>query len=427
MALTASDVASLATSMKCWEYAEYFFAFLVAVACFGEYVADFTKWWKREGVWPRLGPIEGRKDKLAKLSTLLLIASLVFETVCLFRTNQISGEMLGSLSDLSEEAFRTATRAKDDAAAAITRSGEAVSKAGLAEGASGRAIRQSGDAQETASSAMVLARGVRQEADSFKRDIVEAVRKERALNSELSDTEKLLEKTKGELVNLAICSAPRIIPLWWDSEMGSSVDPLRRFAGQIALVEFLPDAESRRAAVNIARALAGAGWSVPKLTGIDGIDDGVEIQPYAGPTSPINKPDVERQNERKASDAAEGLLDFLVVGFNWQAKVGLPLDAKRILIRDPNVIPPGSIRIRVGLYPAVEYVVPSGSKEMAAELDRREQMIQKMEDERTQRVIKANGPEAKIAIERFRTENERAMRSRKNPCQPLSPSLLQLR
>src|SRR5579863_5708814 len=118
MTLTASDVESLTATLAFWEYAEYTCAVLVAVACFGEYIADFTKWWKRDGIWSRLGLIEDRKDNLAKLSTLLLITALVVETVCLFRTNQISGQVLGSLSELSDEAFKKATTAKDVADAA---------------------------------------------------------------------------------------------------------------------------------------------------------------------------------------------------------------------------------------------------------------------------------------------------------------------
>ena len=96
MTLTASEVASLSALLTWWERAEYLFAGLVAVACAGEYIADFTNWFTNG--------IEERKKWLAKTSTLLLIASLVLELVCLGRTNSLSGRLIGSLSDKAEAA-----------------------------------------------------------------------------------------------------------------------------------------------------------------------------------------------------------------------------------------------------------------------------------------------------------------------------------
>jgi hypothetical protein len=56
----------------------------------------------------------------------------------------------------------------------------------------------------------------------------------------------------------------------------SSFDPLKPFARQ-AMVEFVPEFETRRAAVNIAGALRGAGWKITRFTSANDIDDGVEI------------------------------------------------------------------------------------------------------------------------------------------------------
>jgi hypothetical protein len=194
--------------MGYWEYAEYTFAVLVALACFGEYIADFTTWWQRGGIWVRLGPMEKRKDNLGKLSTLLLITSLVFETVCLFRTNQISGQVLGSLNNLSDEAFQKAAKAKDDAGAALTQSGQAKTKAQLAEDASGRATDKSSKAEEAASDAATLARGARKEADTFRQEIASAKQQVVALD----------ERTA-----------------WRDPDRGlipAMAEPLKKFAGQ---------------------------------------------------------------------------------------------------------------------------------------------------------------------------------------------------
>jgi len=70
MSLTASVVASLSRSLTGWERAEYVCAGFVALACAGEYIADFTRWFT--------GGAKEKKEKLAKGSTLLLIVALVW-------------------------------------------------------------------------------------------------------------------------------------------------------------------------------------------------------------------------------------------------------------------------------------------------------------------------------------------------------------
>lgn len=119
MTLTASDVASLSNALTWWERAEYFFTVLVVIACAGEYIADFSNWFTRG--------IEGAKRRLAKRSTLLLIAALSLELVCLVKTNSLSGLLIGSLSD-------KAGAADTKAESALAKSATAESKAGAAEG-----------------------------------------------------------------------------------------------------------------------------------------------------------------------------------------------------------------------------------------------------------------------------------------------------
>src|SRR5437868_4152049 len=110
MALTPSEVASLTTVLSYWETAEYTFGALVTLGCFGAYAAEFTTWYT--------GGIKDLKDRLAKRSTLLLIASLALELICLVRTNHLSGLVIGSLSDKAEEASQTSAQAVIDAKAA---------------------------------------------------------------------------------------------------------------------------------------------------------------------------------------------------------------------------------------------------------------------------------------------------------------------
>ena len=111
MTLTALEVAALSKRLSCWEYAEYFFAALVAVACAGEYIAEFTNWLTR-GIRESARRQEA-KDKWLKRSTLLLVVALAFELVCLVRTNSLSGQLIGSLSDKAENADQKAQSAID--------------------------------------------------------------------------------------------------------------------------------------------------------------------------------------------------------------------------------------------------------------------------------------------------------------------------
>jgi hypothetical protein len=137
MIFTASDVGSVAHELWWWEHAEYVFAALVAIACFGEYIADFNK-----RNW-----IVAHKDDIAKRSTLLLIAALALELVCLVQTNSLSGQLIGSLDE-------KAVHADSLAQSAITKSETALSKSSVAEGKADTADSKSDIAQGKADTAI---------------------------------------------------------------------------------------------------------------------------------------------------------------------------------------------------------------------------------------------------------------------------------
>jgi hypothetical protein len=103
MTLTPSGIESLATALSRWEIAEYIFAGLVTVACFGEFVGEFTNWFT-DGV-------EEAKDSIRKISTLALVAALSLELVCLVKTNDLSGRLIGSLGEKAEKAATDAALA----------------------------------------------------------------------------------------------------------------------------------------------------------------------------------------------------------------------------------------------------------------------------------------------------------------------------
>jgi len=136
MTITASDVGSLSRSLSRWEVGEYFCAALVTVACAGEYVAEFTNWFT--------AGVKARKDALAKRSTLLLVASLALELICLVKTNSVSGTLIGSLSDKADNADRKAQSAVDKSSLADSKAGAAASTASTAETAAGKAQEKVG-------------------------------------------------------------------------------------------------------------------------------------------------------------------------------------------------------------------------------------------------------------------------------------------
>ena len=84
MILTASDVSSLAG----WERAEYISEAFVIVACAGELVADLG----------RKCLTRAHRDRVERLSTILLVAALSASLICLVRTNELSGNVIGSLA-----------------------------------------------------------------------------------------------------------------------------------------------------------------------------------------------------------------------------------------------------------------------------------------------------------------------------------------
>jgi hypothetical protein len=136
MFLTASDVSELSNALSWWERGEYFFSFVVAAACFGEYVADFKPQWYRTGDTER---DEKRKESISKRSTLVLVVALVFELLCVARSNTLAGEVIGSINDLATNAAGQATSALDKAQRANRLAQSASDTAGPAKTAADQA------------------------------------------------------------------------------------------------------------------------------------------------------------------------------------------------------------------------------------------------------------------------------------------------
>jgi len=236
---------------------------------------------------------------------------------------------------------------------------------------------------------------------------------------------KRAEEINVGLRNLALCNAPRVISPWSVSNGGfpqsptkSYVDPLRPMAKQKFFIEVVPDAEARRAALHIQRALVDANWDMlrpPRF--VDGLADGVSVQPYVNPrNSPPNRPNLSV--EWSASGAAYKLVDFLHT-YNWRAEFGFPTDSQGKLIHDETVLPAGAIRIQVGLYPPAVFINPPGEKEWTSALEESTRQQEKARAEYMRGVEKTMAPELikKYEEQEARMKAEFKRMTSNGPCQ----------
>jgi len=273
--MVGSDASSLAQSLSRWEYAEYVSCAFVALACAGEGVAEFTDW--------LTNGVEDRKKKLAKLSTLVLIASLAAELVCLVRTNTLSGQLIGSLSEkagiadtkaqsakiTAEQADEKAKKAIADSSTALSQATDALGKAGKAQESLGKAEDEANKAETTASNALTLARGARQEADSFENDIGSAKKLAAEAESHLAEATKSANILTAKLERL---TTPRRLP-----HSVPVVAPLKTFSGtEYVFIGTCADEECFSLVSDIDELLKLAGWKrikgPPMRIGINQID-----------------------------------------------------------------------------------------------------------------------------------------------------------
>jgi hypothetical protein len=308
------------------------------------------------------------------------------------RNDALSEQKIRSLDALAEDADTTAKRAK-------TTAGWAATKADAAKESAGRAQQK--------------VREVDKRADELSGDLQSAKTKLDAVDAKRAELDRSLR-------NMAICTAPRVIP-HWQSGWTTFFDPLKQFAGRNALIEVVPnDAETLRAASNLYDALKSAGWQVTSKPA-GGIFDGVEVRAFEFPSADRKHITPEMADiEGHSRDVAGSVVAFLH-SYNWEAKIGWPSPGDR----DQNPIPPNGIRIRVGLYPPVTYVAPPAMKrwaEATAEAEeQRKQNIKKREDEYLSKAT----PEQKAVHEAWQEREKQlekvVLEPFSNPCQPLEP------
>jgi hypothetical protein len=187
--------------------------------------------------------------------------------MCLVKTNSISGMLIGSLSDKAEKADAKAQSAIDksslaehkaDAAntnssTALSQATDALTKAGKAAESLGKAEDEANKAQTASSSALTLARGARQEADSFEKDIVSAKKQASDAESHLAEALRQAADATAELNRL---KSPR--SLLHESDVVSALMPFK--GTEYMFMSVFADEESITLLVQIDEVLQKAGW-----------------------------------------------------------------------------------------------------------------------------------------------------------------------
>ena len=267
MILTPSEVVSLTRSLSRWELAEYISSGLVTLACLGEFVAEFTDWFT--------GDVKDKKGRLAKGSTLLLIASLSFELVCLVRTNQLSGKVIGSLDEKAETASKKSELA-------ILNGDSALTKAGTAQTEVDTTKSELSKAKIVAIQAQALARGARQEADSFEKDIKSA--KEQAAGAE-SHLAEALQRAAEATAQLERLKSPRSL-----TDIPKLISTLAEFKDtEYTFSSVFPEEESILLLRSIDDVLQRAGWKRGKsVPGFPGVNVFGSDNPYGVPSALTN-------------------------------------------------------------------------------------------------------------------------------------------
>ncbi len=364
----------------------------------GEVCQELKRWWKARGRKRSWVPI------ISAVGFLLVTIGVVGEGIFEGKLGIVDTSIREKDEKAAQDAGDAAGRAQQSAQRAAADAIQAKDSADLANKEAGKAQQKAGI--------------VAKQAEELNRKLVAATIKLEAVDAKRAELETSLK-------NLAVCTAPRVLP-FWSSTGGPGTpkktdsDPLKPFAKYKADIEVVPDTEARRAALNIASALQRAGCGSITLTVTDGIRDGVEVQPFLpslDESSLVNA----RMNSR---EAAEAIIKFLR-SYNWQAEIAPPVDEKGNVIHYPKTSATDVLRIRVGLYPPIMFVAPPAMKAFAdatQEIKRQEQeMRKKMEEEYLKRLTPQEILEWKKHNEEYNNRVNRISEGDSNPCRPLTP------
>src|SRR5437016_3056334 len=105
MILTESEVSSLRSALRCWEWFGYISTAIVGIGCTGEFIAEFTS--RPRG--------DRAKHKLARLSLMVLILGIGGELLSAVRTSQLSGQIIANIEERAADADQKAGEANEHA------------------------------------------------------------------------------------------------------------------------------------------------------------------------------------------------------------------------------------------------------------------------------------------------------------------------
>jgi len=112
MTLTDFEVGSIKSALTSWEWCEYISTAVVFLGCVGEFVAEFTS----------LAKSHESKNRIARLSLIVLILGIAGELLGTVRTSQLSGQLIayieeraGNAEQRAGEANRLASENKKEA------------------------------------------------------------------------------------------------------------------------------------------------------------------------------------------------------------------------------------------------------------------------------------------------------------------------
>ena len=249
--------------------------------------------------------------------------ALVFELVCLVKTNNLSGRIVGSLSERSEEAFTKSGKALDDSKAASTQAGQAIVEAGMAESLSAGAVDKADKASGAASNAInTVARALKD-----VRALEVATEKQKEFNG------SVMNQLADRHVDVRLKEALKSLPV-------AKVE-----------IQSLRSDEPLVFAIEIKNALSEIGWTVPPISapppgrtfvGVTIVNGYAVGDFFFGPPSNTRMvaPFLEPQSPGRKVDERLAILIVALKAGLLEKDVSLGNDAFRIVV-GKNVFPNG--------------------------------------------------------------------------------------
>ena len=219
-------------SLTVGEWWGYGSALVVVVGVIGESIADLTNWLEKR---------PDAKRKLEVVSALILILGLTGDIVSIH---------------LTQVEMASITKEAGDAETSSTKAAQAASSA---EDSARSATNEVGTAKIAAGQAVMLARGARQEADSFEKDIVSA--KDQAADAE-SHLAEALRRAADASAELNRLKSPRLLV-----DTAGLAAALKPFSGtEFKFSSVFGDSESIELLEQLDAAVDQAGWRRIKQT-----------------------------------------------------------------------------------------------------------------------------------------------------------------